>query len=271
MSNMRKITIKATNRTGVEEIKNNVLIPLLGENALTVAEDSISWDQSLLDPVMLKALERTLIERAKMGLLGVNEEGTEIDKTVIDPGLDLALTSDCIYYVAQSQASLNKFVEEVLTFSGIEEDRAVFVTAPHSPQVLQIQKPVIVVCNLTPQEMGKIRSNSNFKKWGIAGGKILSNVSSGAGLMAHTIFSEAVAPTAVNLSIAGAKMAKTALVTSTKIGDVLLDEGSKAILEIATTFSESNGYGMAKERIAKAWAIASKKDPSNASNDVISF
>ena len=87
MSNMRKITIKATNKTGVEEIKNNVLIPLLGEDTLTIAENSISWDQSLLDDVTLKALERILIERAKMGLLGVNEEGTEIDSTVIELSL----------------------------------------------------------------------------------------------------------------------------------------------------------------------------------------
>ena len=269
MRNIRTIKINESNKLGVTETVNNVLVPLLGADNLTVAEDFISWDQTNLDSITLKALEKALIERAKMGLLGVNEETGLVDSIV--PELNIGLTRDCIYYVGQSQSSFQKFIEEVLVFSGIEKDRQVILTAPHSAQVLQIQKPVVIICNLTPQEMGKIRSNSNFKKWGIAGGKIVGNLSSGAGLMAHTIFEEAIAPASVNLSIAGAKVAKSAIIAGAKIGDVLLDEGSKAVLEIAETFSNSEGYGKAKERLLEAWAIATKKDPNRMDNDVISF
>lgn len=269
MRNIRTIKINESNKLGVTETVNNVLVPLLGADNLTVAEDFISWDQTNLDSITLKALEKALIERAKMGLLGVNEETGLVDSIV--PELNIGLTRDCIYYVGQSQSSFQKFIEEVLVFSGIEKDRQVILTAPHSAQVLQIQKPVVIICNLTPQEMGKIRSNSNFKKWGIAGGKIVGNLSSGAGLMAHTIFEEAIAPASVNLSIAGAKVAKSAIIAGAKIGDVLLDEGSKAVLEIAETFSSSEGYGKAKERLLEAWAIATKKDPNRMDNDVISF
>lgn len=269
MSNVRKITINERNKAGVEEAINNVLVPLLGAESLTINEEAVAWNQEGIDPIILKALEKALIERAKLGLLGVNEQTGLVDTIV--PELNVALTRDCIYYVGQSQASFNKFIEEVLVFSGIEKERQVILTAPHSPQVLQIQMPVVIVCNLTPQEMGKIRSNSNFKKWGIAGGKIIGNVTSGAGLMAHTLFEEAIAPASVNLSLAGAKIAKSAVIAGAKIGDVVVEEGSKAILEIAQTLSQSNGMGKAKERIMEAWAIASKKDPNKMDNDIISF
>lgn len=269
MKNIRTITITATNKAGVTETVNNVLVPLLGAENLTVTEDSISWNQDNLDEITLKAVEKALIERAKLGLLGMNETTGVVD--TISPELNVGITRDCIYYIGQSQASFNKFLEEVLVFSGIDKARQVTLTAPHSAQVLQIQKPVVIVCNLTPQEMGKIRSNSNFKKWGITGGKMIGNLSSGAGLMAHTLFEEAIAPASVNLSIAGAKIAKSTMIAGAKIGDVLLDEGSKAVLEIAETFSNSEGYGKAKERLAQAWAIASKKDPNRLDNDVISF
>lgn len=269
MSNIRTITITNGNKAGVEETIKNVLTPLIGAENLTISENTVSWNQEELNVITLKALEKALIERAKLGLLGVNEETGIVDS--VSPELNLSLTADCIYYIGQSQASFQKFIEEVLVFANIDTTRQVILSAPHSAQVLQIQKPVVIVCNLTPQEMGKIRSNANFKKWGITGGKIVGNLSSGAGLMAHTIFEEAIAPATVNLSIAGAKISKSAIITAAKVGDVVLDEGSKAILEIAETFSNSNGYGKAKERIIQAWAIASKKDPNNMANDNISF
>lgn len=269
MSTIRKILITDSNRKGVEETINNVLVPLIGAESLTLDENSVSWSEEGLSVIYLKALEKALIERAKLGLLGVNEQTGTVDSVI--PELNMGLTTDCIYYIGQSQASFQKFIEEVLVFSGIDKERQVILTAPHSAQVLQIQKPAVIVCNLTPQEMGKIRSNSNFKKWGIVGGKVIGNLSSGAGLMAHTVFEEAIAPASVNLSIAGAKIMKSAVITGTKIGDVVLDEGSKAILEIAETFSKSEGYGKAKERITQAWAIATKKDPNRLGNDTITF
>lgn len=270
MEELQKNTIRTLNVTGIiaQEILNNVLIPLVGEEALTISDDSIAWDMAKLNVVQLKAIEKALIERAKMGMFG----DENVIKTVATPELNQALVNDCIYYVAQSQASLEKFVDEVLVFANIDKARQVQLRQPHSLQVMQITMPVVIVTGLTPQEMGKVRSNANWKKWGITGGKIVGNLTSGAGLMAHTIFEEAVAPAAVNLSIAGAKIAKSAVITSSKIADVVVDEGSKAILEIAESLSESDGFGKAKERVMKAWAIASKKDPNkdNAA-DVISF
>lgn len=269
MSNIRTITINGRNKEGVTEAINNVLAPLVGAENLTITENAVAWDQEKLDIVTLKALEKALIERAKLGLLGVNEETGLVD--TIMPELNVGITRDCLYYVGQSQASFQKFIEEVLVFSNVDKERQVILTAPHSAQVLQIQKPVVIVCNLTPQEMGKIRSNSNFKKWGIVGGKVIGNLSSGAGLLAHTVVEEALAPAAVNLSIAGSKILKSAAITGAKIGDVVVEEGSKAILEIAQTLSQSNGMSKAKERIMEAWAIASKKDINGIDDDIISF
>lgn len=269
MSAIRTITITEENKVGVEEIIKNVLTPLIGADNITSNETTISWDMEGLEPKTIKALEKALIERAKLGLLGSNSETGLVD--AVSPELNMALTTDCIYYVAQSKASLDKFVDEVLVFAGVGRDKVVILTTPHSAQVLQIQKPVVIACGLTPQEMGKVRSNANWKKWGITGGKIVGNITSGAGLMAHTLFEEAVAPAAVNLSIAGAKIGKTAFITSAKIGDVFIEEGSKAILEITEVLAQSEGTGKAKERIMQAWAIVAKKDPNNMQNDVISF
>lgn len=261
--------IRTLNVSGAvkQEILTNVLLPLIGEENLTIGESSIAWDMSKLDVVSLKAIEKALIERAKMGFFG-DEEAI---KVVAQPALNQAMVNDCIYYVAQSNASLDKFINEVLVFANIDRKKQVVLKQPHSLAVMQITMPVVIVTGLTPQEMGKVRSNANWKKWGITGGKIVGNITSGAGLMAHTLFEEAVAPAAVNLSIAGAKITKTAVITSSKIADVVVDEGSKAILEIAESLSDSEGFGKAKERVMAAWAIASKKDPNKAEADVISF
>lgn len=269
MSTIRRITITNENKTGVEEVIKNVLTPLIGGDKITKDDKEVIWEMEGLEPKIIKALEKALIERAKLGLLGSNPETGEVDS--VTPVLNIGLTTDCIYYVAQSKASLDKFIDEVLVFAGVGKDKVVTLSAPHSAQVLQIQKPVVIVCGLSPQEMGKIRSNANWKKWSITGGKIVGNITSGAGLMAHTIFEEAIAPATVNISIAGAKIGKTALITSAKVGDVFIEEGSKAILEIAETFAKSEGTGKAKERIMQAWAIVSKKDLNNLENDVISF
>lgn len=256
-----------------QDIIGNVLGKIVDSSLLTVDESdasvtAISWDMESLDVLQLKAIEKALIERAKLGFLGDNEQA--IQEAVI-PSLNPALVADCIYYVANNLASLTKFKEEVLTFSGVGADRYVEISQPHNTEILQITKPVVIVCGLSQQEIGKIRSNSNFKKWSIVGGKVLGNVTSGAGLMAHTLFEEAIAPSAINLTIAGAKIGKTAIVTGNKIANVLVDEGSKAILEIAQSLQEEQGYANAKERIKTAWMLATKKDPSNVADDVISF
>lgn len=262
-------------KTNAEELITNVLAPILGGVELLTVDDSdpnlkvVTWDMEALSMLQLKAIEKALIERAKLGFLGDSEDAI---KEAVTPNLNPALCADCIYYVANNIASLTKFKEEVLVFSGVHGDRYVEIKQPHSLEITQITKSVVIVCNLSQQEIGKIRSNANFKKWGIVGGKVLGNVTSGAGLMAHTIFEEAIAPSAVNLSIAGAKIGKTAIITANKITNVMVDEGSKAVLEVVQSLKDENGYADAKVRLKEAWRIATKKEDSEGPfDDVISF
>lgn len=273
MAQMRKVL--TYNEEVANELCNNVLKPILGEDVpqVTAVEESgcfeVSWDMEGVSAINLKAIEKALIERAKMGYYGQSEEER---KANIVPELNQLIVKDCIYFAAQSPASLEKFRNEVLVFSGVDKGRQVQIQQPISLQAMQISIPVLIIVGLTPQEMGKVKSNSNYKKWGIAAGKVLGNVTSGGGMMAHTIFEEAIAPSAVNLSIAGAKIAKSGLVAGAKIADVVADEGSKAVLEIAQVMAEAEGFSNAKDRIQEAWRLVTKKDPSKVDNDgVISF
>lgn len=273
MAQLRKVT--TYNEEIANELCNNVLRPIIGEEApqVTAVEESnhyeVTWDMEGLQAIQLKAIEKALIERAKMGYYG---ESPEEVKANIAPELNQLIVKDCIYFAAQSPASLEKFKGEVLVFSGVRQDRIVEIKQPVSLQAMQIAVPVVIAIGLTPQEMGKVKSNSNYKKWGIAAGKVLGNVTSGAGMMAHTIFEEAIAPSAVNVSIAGAKIAKSGLVAGAKIADVVADEGSKAILEIAQVMAEAEGFSNAKGRIQEAWRLVTKKDPNKPEDDgVISF
>lgn len=266
-------TVKAKESFANELVKN-VLTPLIGTEAITQSQDEttgltgIAWDMDLLKPLQIKAIEKALIERAKLGFYGENEQELKANVT---PELNQALAVDCIYFAAQSPASLQKFKEEVLVFAGIDKAKQVEIKQPISPTVLQLTVPVVIVVGLTPCEMGKIKSSSNVKKWGMMGGKVLGNATSGAGLMAHTLFEEAVAPSAVNLTIAGAKIGKSAVVAGAKIADIVADEGSKAILEVAETFRDAEGFSNAKGRIMEAWSIVAKKDPNTAMDGTISF
>lgn len=273
MAQLRKVI---TTEVYANELCKNVLNVIIGENAAQMSaiegetdKYEITWDMEGLEGIKLKAIEKALIERAKMGYYGQSEE--EIGKNVI-PALNQLIVKDCIYFAAQSPASLEKFKDEVLVFSGVRKDRLIEIKQPVAPSAMQIVIPVVIAVGLTPQEMGKVKSNSNYKKWGMVAGKVLGNVTSGGGMMAHTIFEEAIAPSAVNLSIAGAKIGKSAVVTGFKIADVVADEGSKAMLEIAETFAEAEGFSNAKERIKTAWGLVTKKDPNKQEDDgVISF
>lgn len=273
MAQLRRLI---TNEVNANEVCNNVLNPILGADVaqITAVEGEtdkyeVTWDMEGLENIQLKAIEKALIERAKLGYYGSDEK--QIKESVV-PNLNQLIVKDCIYFAAQSPASLEKFKNEVLVFSGVRKDRLVEIKQPVAPSAMQIVIPVVIAVGLTPQEMGKVKSNSNYKKWGMVAGKVLGNVTSGGGMMAHTIFEEAIAPSAVNLSIAGAKIGKSAIVTGAKIADVVADEGSKAVLEIAEVMAEAEGFSNAKERIKTAWSLVTKKDPNKQEDDgVISF
>lgn len=268
MNNVRKVIIK--NEGVAKAIQTNIFELLLGDNDYTTVKDEgctiISYDMDNLSESGFKIIEYALIQYAKLGYLGETPE--EIQASV-EPGFNMGVTNDCMFYIAQNESSLKKFTDEVLRFSDVSLNNCVEIRVPVNNKALQLTKPAVIVTNLTPQQRGKIKSSSNFKKWGMTGGKIINNVTSGVGLMAHTIVDEAIAPSAVNLGVAGSKIMKSAVVSGARIVDVIVDEGAQAILEVANVVDSAQGFSKAKERVTEAWSLISKKKPND--DDFISF
>lgn len=173
----------------VEEIINNVLLPIVGENLMVVDsedETACTWDTDELHELHVRMIETMLYHRKQSDLL----EGVtfEIAEEAILEGSYHVVTTDPV--------KANAIIDDVFKTAGVSETKMFMCKQPLALDMLNFSTYAVLAVGLTPEEEKAINTSFNVKKFGAKVSKTVQTVGTAAHGSAKIVMKDIVTPTA---------------------------------------------------------------------------